>query len=65
MRHTIDGKGGKSEPDLTDVGARRDSEWLMNFLRDPKSMVPRAKMLPVKATDEELSALADYLSSLK
>lgn len=63
--HAIGGKGGKKGPDLSDVGNKRDGEWLMKFLQDPKGTKPGAKMMPVKATKEELSALVDYLLSLK
>lgn len=63
--HAIGGKGGKKGPDLSDVGNKRDADWLMKFLQDPKGTIPGAKMMPVKATQEELSALIDYLLSLK
>ncbi len=63
--HAIGGKGGKKGPDLSDVGSKRDSDWLMKFLQDPKGTIPDTKMMPVKATKEELSALVDYLLSLK
>lgn len=65
MCHAIGGQGGKIGPDLSDVGSQRDGDWLNKFLKDPKGTVPNAKMLPVKATDEELAALVDYLLSLK
>ncbi|MGB3941564.1 MAG: c-type cytochrome, partial [Candidatus Manganitrophaceae bacterium] len=58
--HVITGQGGKIGPDLSSVGNQRDREWLMRFLKDPKGTIPGAKMLPVKATEEELSALAAY-----
>ena len=63
--HAIGGQGGKVGPDLSNVGSRRDGDWLKRFLRDPKGTVPNAKMPPVKATDEELAALVGYLLSLK
>lgn len=63
--HAIGGKGGKIGPDLSDIGNKRDADWLMKFLQDPKGTIPGAKMMPVKATKEELSALVDYLLSLK
>lgn len=63
--HAIGSKGGKKGPDLSDVGIKRDSDWLMKFLQDPKGTIPGAKMMPVKTTKEELSALIDYLLSLK
>ena len=63
--HTIKGKGGKMGPDLSDVGNQRNVEWLMKFLKDPKGAVRGAKMMPVKASEEELSALVEYLFSLQ
>jgi cytochrome c2 len=63
--HAIAGRGGKIGPDLTDVGSQRDGDWINKFLKDPKGTVPNAKMLPVKATDQELAMLVDYLLSLK
>jgi cytochrome c oxidase subunit 2 len=65
MCHAIGGQGGKIGPDLSDVGNKRDNDWLKKFLKDPKGTIPNAKMLPVKATDEEVAALVDYLLSLK
>jgi cytochrome c2 len=63
--HAIREQGGKNGPDLSAVGNKRDNDWLKKFLKDPKGTVPNAKMLPVKATDEEVAALVDYLLSLK
>jgi len=65
MCHAIGGQGGKVGPDLSDVGTKRDGDWLKKFLKDPKGTVTGAKMLPVKATEEELSVLVEYLLSLK
>ncbi len=63
--HVITGQGSKIGPDLSNVGNQRDRGWLMRFLKDPKGTIPGAKMLSVKATEAELSALTDYLLSLK
>ena len=65
MCHAIGGQGGKVGPDLADVGTKRDGDWLKKFLNDPKGTVAGAKMLPIKATEQELSALVEYLLSLK
>ena len=66
MCHMIDGVGGKKCPDLSDEGNKgRDEEWLIKYFKDPKSVMPEAKMRPVKATDDELKALAAYMMSLK
>src|SRR3990172_3976190 len=46
--HMIQGKGGKIGPDLSDIGKRREADWLSKFLKDPTGAVTGAKMLPVK-----------------
>jgi cytochrome c2 len=63
--HALGGQGGKVGPDLWNVANRHDRDWLVKFFKDPKGTVPGAKMFPVKATDEELAALVEYLLSLK
>lgn len=63
--HAIGGQGGKIGPDLSSVGNRRDGDWLKKFLKDPKGTVPGARMSPVKASEQDLSALTAYLLSLK
>ena len=66
MCHKIEGVGGKMGPDLSDEGDKgRSEEWLIKYFKDPKSVMPEAKMRPVKGTDEELKALAAYMISLK
>lgn len=64
--HAINGKGAKTASDLSAVGNKRDASWLKTFMKDPKAMDPKAaKMLPFRGGDEELEALAAYMSSLK
>jgi putative heme-binding domain-containing protein len=63
--HAVSGKGGKLGPDLSEEGGKRDRDWLMKFLKNPKEVVPGAKMPSVKGSDEEISSLTDYLLSLK
>jgi cbb3-type cytochrome oxidase cytochrome c subunit len=60
----VQGKGGKIGPDLSGVGKRREADWLSKFLKDPKGTVAGAMMLPVKGSEEEISALVAYLKSL-
>jgi nitric oxide reductase subunit C len=54
-------KGGK----LDGVGAKRDAEWLTKYLRDPKSVMPEAKMPKLKMTDQELADYVAYMLTLK
>ena len=63
-------KGGMTKgPNLAKVGAdpRHTREWLISFIRDPRSQKENARMpkFDGKISDEELGALADYLESLK
>ena len=60
--------GGGRGPDLGSVG--KDSEhtvdWIMKFVRDPKSVKPEARMpAQSRISDEDLRAVAEYLASLK
>jgi mono/diheme cytochrome c family protein len=68
--HMINGKGGTvgplaRGPDLSTVGAKRDAQWLKTFLKDPKAVNSKAKMMPFRGSEEELELLAAYLGSLK
>jgi len=63
--HTVDGTGGKKGGDLSDVGDKRDAEWLTKYMKDPKSLMPEAKMPAFKGTDDELQDLVAYMMSLK
>lgn len=65
MCHKVDGAGGKKGPDLTDVGMKRDAAWLRKYLLSPKSVDPKATMPPVKASQEDMDHLVDYLLTLK
>lgn len=63
--HTINGVGGKMGGDLSDIGDKKDAEWLTKYIKDPKSVMPEAKMPAFKGSDEELQDLVAYLLSLK
>ena len=63
--HVIDGKGGKSGPDLTLIGSKWDSTTLKTFMRDPRALVPQGKMPSFRGSEDELDALVAYMASLK
>jgi nitric oxide reductase subunit C len=63
--HSIEGKGGRIGPDLSQVGSRREAAWLQTFLKDPRSVIPQGKQPPFKGTAEEREELVTYLSSLR
>lgn len=54
---------GKKGGDLKD--SKMDKVTLVKFMKDPKSVNPKATMGAVKGTDEELGAIADYMLTLR
>lgn len=55
-------------PDLTKVGAKRDKEWIIAHVRDPKSHNPGSRMPasgPDKLSDKDAGVLGEYLAGLK
>jgi hypothetical protein len=56
-------------PDLGKVGANPDHtvEWLVKFIKSPKSVKPQSRMpdFETKINDDDLTALAEYLATLK
>lgn len=64
------GVGGSKGPPLADVPNRpgRTKEWLADYIRDPKSVKPDAKMMPAfKGTlsEEQIQELAAWLANGK
>lgn len=49
--HTIGG-GRLAGPDLKDVGKRKDAEWLIQFMLNPRAMVERGDAYAVKLVEE-------------
>ena len=62
--HMIEKFGTPIGPDLSKVGAKYPEERLVRWLRDPESVRP-AHMPKLELTEEQISALAAYLSSLR
>jgi mono/diheme cytochrome c family protein len=64
--HTIDGKGGSSGPNLTYVGSKRSREYIVQQIKDPKSHNPNTDMPSFRSdlSEQEINAIADYLSGL-
>jgi ubiquinol-cytochrome c reductase cytochrome b subunit len=64
--HNIKGRGGRSEgPDLSNVIAKnRTKDWIVKFIRDPKS-ISRLNIMPkYDLTKKELNSLAEFILSL-
>ena len=65
--HTIKGKGGAVGPNLTLVGNRRSREYIVQQIKEPSSHNPNTAMPSFKErlSEQDVNALADYLSNLK
>jgi mono/diheme cytochrome c family protein len=63
------GRGrGPGGPDLSEVGAKHDRDWIAAHVRHAKGHNPRSRMPDYgedKINDTDMKALADYLTSLK
>ena len=62
--HTIGKFGTPIGPDLSKVGAKYTQETLVRWLRDP-SAVQAVHMPKLELTEEQITTLATYLSSLR
>jgi cytochrome c oxidase subunit II len=63
--HTVGKVGTPIGPDLSHVGAQYALSYLTGWLRDPASQKHTAHMPKIDLTEEEIQALAAYLSSLR
>jgi len=64
------GPGGRKRgPDLAKVGTdpKHTRQWLIEYIRDPKMKKADSRMpkFADQINDDDLGALADYLTSLK
>ncbi len=63
--HTMGKSGTPIAPDLSQVGSKYSESYLERWLRDPASQKPNAHMPKLELSEEEIKALAAYLSSLR
>lgn len=63
--HTIGALGTPIGPDLSRLGSKYPRDYLERWLRDPAAQRPRAHMPKLELTEEEIGALAAFLSSLR
>jgi mono/diheme cytochrome c family protein len=52
-------------PDLTGIAAKRDKAWLTSYIKKVEKIDGKAHKAAFKGTDEELSALIDWLLEQK
>jgi mono/diheme cytochrome c family protein len=63
--HMIRGKGGKTGPDLSKAGTKRTAQWMVVFLKNPRSKIPKGTMPPAEGSARDLQDLAAYMMTLK
>ncbi len=64
--HMIAGQGRDTGPDLSDIGSKKDKDWLVEKLIDPERFEPDTEMKSFKHLPREtLSQIAEYLMTLK
>ena len=54
----------KIGPDLERVGSKVNVEWLVRWLKNPKSYLPETKMPNAFLSDEDVKAVASFIMSL-
>ncbi len=63
--HQVNLKGGTIGPDLTHVGERLRTEWIVQYLRNPKTFLERSIEPVYDLTDKEIEALTAFLINTK
>jgi mono/diheme cytochrome c family protein len=63
--HTVGKMGTPIGPDLSRVGSKYSRAYLERWLRDPSAQRPSAHMPALELTEEQVKAMAAFLSSLK
>ncbi len=55
--------GGDIGPELTKVGSKVNSDWLMAWLRDPQGYLPHTRMPRYGWSDEDLYKVTQYITT--
>ncbi len=63
--HTVGKLGTPIGPDLSHVGTKYPRDYLERWLRDPGRQRPSAHMPTLELSEEQVRAIAAYLSSLR
>lgn len=63
--HSLNGSGGQIGPALDSVGNRLSTEELQTWLRNPSAVKPGTQMPTLPLSEDDLRALAEYLSNQK
>ena len=61
--HAVNGKGGEGATELGKVASKVSEQWLYNYVKDPKRLLPGVRMPRFRFTDEQLVSLVAYMES--
>lgn len=64
--HTRAGEAGPMAQvggSLDGLAARRSADWIMRYLKSPKSVIPTSEMPPTELTDQQITDLIAFLLS--
>jgi mono/diheme cytochrome c family protein len=58
---------GMKGPDLSQIGAEHDAEWIADHVRNPRTHKPQSRMpeFESKLKPEEIRALSEHLAAMK
>lgn len=63
--HVVGKMGTPIGPDLSHVGAKYSRAYLEGWLKDPSAQRPNAHMPKLELSDQQVKALAAFMSSLR
>ncbi len=63
--HLVGKVGTPIGPDLSRVGAKYSRAYLERWLKDPSAQRPSAHMPRLELSEQQVKALADFMSSLR
>ena len=61
--HPINGKGGYVATDLGRVAGKVSSQWLHNYIKNPKRLQPGVEMPRYRLSEKDLEAVVAYIQS--
>jgi nitric oxide reductase subunit C len=63
--HSLGGQGGQIGPALDNIGATRNKDYIIRWLKNPLEIKPDSKMPKLPLSDEDITELAAFLSTQK
>jgi mono/diheme cytochrome c family protein len=61
--HAVNGKGGYVASELGKIASKDNKEWLYNYIKNPKHMMPDVAMPRFRLPESELTGMVAYIES--